>query len=251
MFALSKRAVLLLAAAVTGVSLAAALTVAPKALAWDWHSLPSGYGVYSYQLVCHTSTDNCLNGDNSTCDVVTITAPNATPNQTSVQDCSDPNFQAEIDAFVNATVCTVNPAADPSLCSPTTTSVASTTAQTTTTPTTTTAAAPASTTTTTSAAPASSPAVATASPTLAAAPAPATTTTQTVTVTTTVEDPSLTQRVTALEQNYAALAARVNAIEQANAAAWQTYHDDIVAGLAPAAAALDARSVALNAVYQL
>jgi hypothetical protein len=249
MSGLSKRAVLLLAAVATGVSLAAALTVAPKALAWDWHSLPSGYGVYSYQLVCHTATDNCLNGDNSTCEVVTITAPNATPNQTSVQDCSDPNFQAEIDAFVNATICTINPAADPALCSPPTTSVASTTDQTTTAVSTTTTTAP---TTTQAAAPAASPSTATAAPATSAPTASASVAPiQTVTVTTTVEDPSLAQRVTALEQNYAALAARVNAIEQANAAAWQTYHDDIVAGLAPAAAALDARSVALNAVYQL
>jgi hypothetical protein len=72
-----------------------------------------------------------------------------------------------------------------------------------------------------------------------------------VTVTVTTTDAALGARVAALEQQYAVLAARVTAIEDANAASWQAFHDAIVAGETPEAAALTARSAGMNAIYMI
>lgn len=211
---LTHRTIILVAVAAAGLTAAISLTVAPSAKAWDWHSLPSGYGVSSYQLVCHTATDDCLNGDGSTCDVVTITAPNASPGQLSVQDCSDPSFQSEIDSFVDATICAVNPSADPGRCAPPPTTTAAPPATTTQATTTTTASTTTSQGATTAPSGGSSPTGSGGTATTATAtPAgPTTTVTQTVTV----EDPTVQQQLTELQQRLAVDEARISALEQKN-----------------------------------
>lgn len=212
----------LAAVLVAGIA-AAALISAPSASAWDLGSLPPGFayddvvydmstGIYSYEVVYKP---NGVLVDVTHIVYGTAQYP-AAP--------TDPNFQANLDAFVNA-----------HYTAPTTTSAPTTTAAATTTAATTTQAAP--TTTAAAAAP--------------VAPSATTTDTQTVAITTTVADPTLVDRVTALESEYAALAARVDAIQQANQAAWTTFSDDLAAGMDTASAALDARSSGMNALYEL
>lgn len=73
----------------------------------------------------------------------------------------------------------------------------------------------------------------------------------TTTVIVTTTDQALTDRVAALEQNYASLAARVDAIAAANTASWDAFSQTIAAGGTVADAALAARSAGWNAIYQL
>jgi hypothetical protein len=214
------------AALAAGVGAAVALTFPHAASAWDWQHLPLHY---STSVVHYTDL-----GGNA-CEKISIDG------NYMGDTCTDPAaLQANVDAYVNATVCDRDPAAGQAagLCLPTTTAATTTTADTTTAATTTTTAATTDATSTVTA------------PTTSTGPA-VTTDTQTVTITTTVEDPALAARVTALEQNYATLAARVTAIQDANAAAWQTFHDKVAAGWNIPAAALAARSAGLNAVYEL
>lgn len=82
----------------------------------------------------------------------------------------------------------------------------------------------------------------------AAPPAPAPTT---VTVTTVLTDPTIDQRLTALEANYAALAKRVDAIANANTASWDAFSASLAAGGTVADAAIAARSAGWNAIYKL
>lgn len=120
----------------------ALLMFAPVASAWDWMGLPNGYSVADGNLGggCHQIS---VNGNliGSTCDV---------------------GFQTALNAYVDATICTVNPTAGGAACATTTTA---TTTQ------------PATTTTV-----------------VVTGPPPATTTTVTQPVTTTVE--TTTQTVT-------------------------------------------------------
>lgn len=238
-----KKLIIAIAALAAGAAASVALTFPHVAGAWDWHSLPSGY-IAGYYTTCYD--DSGVNheptcGSIPTCDHISISSSAGSFTEA---DCVA-SFQNDLDAYIGRTVCTVNPGADPTLCSPTTTTAAAAT-------TTTDAATTDAVTTTTTAVQTSAPAAASAS---AAAPAtaaaPTTTSTETVTVTTIVEDPALAARVSTLEQEYAQLATRVTAIQDANAAAWQTFHDDLVAGMSAPAAALDARSAGLNALYLL
>jgi PKD domain len=133
---ISKRTLLVSVTGIAGLAAAVALTLPAAALAWDWQSLPSGYGVSSYQTICHVSTDPCVNGEGSICNHVTITAPGTPQYQKSETDCVNPTFQADIDSFINATICTINPAAGQSqgMCMPTTTTSPQTTTGESTTP---------------------------------------------------------------------------------------------------------------------
>lgn len=105
---------------------AAAGLLAPVASAWNWDGLPSGYSVR-----VASGDPTCVGGR-----VVRV-------NGHLIGCTNDSGFQSALDNYINSTICTVNPSADPGLCPPTTTT---TTAQTTTTTptTTTTAAAPVS-----------------------------------------------------------------------------------------------------------
>lgn len=87
----------------------------------------------------------------------------------------------------------------------------------------------------------------------ATAPAPAVTTTASAPVTTTAtcDVACLNARVAVLEQNYAALASRVDAIAKANDASWAAFVDALNAGASTVDAAIAARSAGLNAIYQL
>lgn len=220
-----------LAAATLAAGVTAAALIAQPASAWSIDTLPLGCRatlVYDTSVAGWAYDVNC--GGRPTEIVYGTNQPPAPP--------TNPDFQTQLDAFINA-----------NYTAPATTTTATTTAQTTT------AAAP---TTTTSA-----PATTTDATTTAAAPvttttaaAPVATVTVTTTDTTTAPAPATTTtdvqtQIDSLSAQLAALAARVNADEQANAAAWQTYHDDLVAGVDPATAALDARSAGLNAIYQL
>jgi hypothetical protein len=224
--------------AVTG--LFAGMGVWPTdASAWDFQNLPNGYTQTDIFLpITDTTQGQCIDVKLSYSDGQGI-------HRVDLGSNCDPGFQAALDSFVNASICTVNPGAGGSAC--VTTTQQTTTVQATTDPgttttdpgTTTTAAAPADTTTP-------------ADTTVGGTGAAATPTTSVPTTTTPDCDlDCLTARVTALEALYVQLANRVTAIEDANAAAWQTFHDDLVAGMAPADAALDARSSGLNALYEL
>jgi hypothetical protein len=61
----------------------------------------------------------------------------------------------------------------------------------------------------------------------------------------------LNARVAVLEQSYAALAGRVDAIAKANDASWAAFVDALNAGASTVDAAIAARSAGLNAIYQL
>lgn len=82
----------------------ALLAFASPAFAWDWMNLPNGYSVADSNLGngCHGIT---VNGNliGSTC---------------------DPGFQTALNAFVDSTVCVVNPAVGGSACQPKTTTTA-------------------------------------------------------------------------------------------------------------------------------
>lgn len=215
------RIIPLSAAGLAGLAAAVALTFPAIANAWDWTHLPAGYTVHD--SIYHPS-------GGGSCDRITV-------NGTYIGDaCDTANFQTALDAYINSTICTVNPAAGGSACVTTTATAAATTTTTvaTTDPGTTSA------TTTAAAAPVGTAPSATAS-----------TQTVTTTETVTVSDPALTARVTTLEAEYAALAARVGAIEQANAAAEAAYNQAITAGDSPELAASIAISTALNTLYGL
>lgn len=215
----------LLALAVAGVVVA--LSLAPAAAAWEWTNLPNGYSVYvsSYQ-----------NADGSTCHIVRIDG------RLMGDDCVDAAaMYVAIDAYVNSTICTKNPAAGGAACAPATT-----------------AAPPPVTTSETPPAPPPPPATTTISepPPAAPAPPPATTTvtvtvTTTTTATTTTVDQSITDRLTAIENALRDLTSRIERLELASAAAQIAYDQAIAAGSDSAAAAELARGTYLNAEYGL
>lgn len=220
-------------AALTGAGVVAALALAPVALAaWDWHSLPDGYSVTSsFTTVCHIATDPCVGGEGSICTHLSVSAGAAgTFTET---DCVNPTFQSDLDAYVNRTICTVNPAAGGSACAPATTAQPATTEPpaTTTTPPTTTAAPPVTT-------------------TAPIDPGPPPTTTAVTTATTTAA-PTLEDRIKTLEDQIAALTNRVDRLEKAVDAAWLAYEQEIQKGTDSATAADIARATYLNAVYGL
>jgi hypothetical protein len=210
------RAIPIVAAAAAGVAAAIALTVPAVAQAWSPTNLPPGV-----TIVQHGS----LSDPSSPCaEWWYLKADGAV----SPKFCTDsPTYQQDFDAWVDA-----------HYTPPATTTAPPTTTGTDTTATTT--AAPSATTTTT-ALPAGDPGATTTTATP----------TQTVTVTVTAIDPTINDRLTALEQQYAALAARVDAIAQANTAAWSAFVDALNSGASTVDAALAARSAGLNAIYQL
>lgn len=184
-----KRPLAALVVFATGLFAATVLTFPATALAWDWHQLPAGYAVSNHTTICHIATDPCVDGEGSTCNHLTIhTQIGVTFSET---DCVNPNFQQHLDAYVDSTICRVNPAAGGQACivSTSTTTAAGTTSET----------PPAGTTTT------AGPGETT--------PATTPTVTVTTTVTTTVADPTLEARLTALEQRNAANEARIAELE--------------------------------------
>lgn len=218
------------AAAVAGLVLAL-LVLAPSASAWDWHALPAGYAITSsYTTVCHVATDPCVDGEGSTCTHLGISAAGAGSfNET---DCVNPTFQADLDAFVDSTICTVNPAAGGAACQPASTSAPPETAT-----------QPATTT----------------EPTPPATTEPGTTTVETApptttTLATTIVDPAiaaLNDRVAALEQALSALTSRVARLELAVDASQAAFEQQLAQGADVATAAAVARATYLNAVYGL
>lgn len=208
-----KRITLLAIFAALGLAAALGLTAKP-ALAWDIANLPAPYTVSGYTDV------SAAQGTCQTFYVVTWYGQSVTLGYgpevgQQFSDCN-PQLQSQLDAFVDSTI---------NLTPPVTTT------------------APVTTTT--------APVTTTAPPTTTDAQPPATTATVTTTVTTTIVDPTIDARLTALEQNYAQLAARVDAIAQANTAAWTAFIDATNAGASVSDAALAARSAGLNAIYQL
>jgi hypothetical protein len=203
----------LLAAAVAALGLTAGLFSFPgTANAWDIASLPAGFAI---QHTADTSATSCS-------DYYTIKY--VSPLWVTLAEgriCTDSptGFQHDLDAFVDA-----------NYIAPVTTTADTTTTTATATDATTTTAAPSGATTPTD-----------------TSPVPAETTTVTVTVT----DPTVDKRLTALEVDYAALAARVDANALANTAAWDAFIAATAAGESPAAAALAARSAGWNAIYDL
>lgn len=202
----------LLTALLAALGLATGLVVfTPAANAWDWQNLPTGYSPSI--VIYHTS-----GGD--TCRQLTI-------NGTYIGDtCNDPDFQQKVDAYIDSTICTVNPGAGGNACITTSATTANTTTDTTTTTTD-----PTSTDTTTT--------------------PPSTVPAGTDTTATTPAGPSLQEQVTSLQQQLAQLATRVGALEQANTAAWDAFSATLAAGGTTAQAALAARSAGLNAIYEL
>lgn len=191
-----KAIVLVLVAAAGAVT--ASLSFPHTASAWDWHSLPAGYGVSSYTTVCDAQTDPCIT-DGMTCNHLTVTAPNATPHTFAETDCVNPSFQADLDGFVDATICTVNPSAGGTACAPATTTTAVSATTTATVAQTTTSASPAQTTTVTQTAPTNTVTVTN----VAAATAPAAT----------PGTSDLDARLTAIEQRLDVDEARIQALE--------------------------------------
>jgi hypothetical protein len=208
---------LVLAAIVLSLGLGAAAIVTATANAWDVNSLPGNCGSSPPISDSTYGWEYRVHCDaDSVMLVYGANPPPAAPTNAS--------FQSDLDAFVDAHY----------------TAPAATTADPAPTDTTTTTAAPPDTTTT----------GATTSGTTA-------TVTVTTTVTTTTTDTTacdlacLNARVGALEKNYTDLAARVDAIRQANDAAWVAFIDALNSGSSTADAALAARSAGLNAIYQL
>lgn len=221
-----------LAALATAGTLAA-LAFAPTASAWDWTSLPNGYGV----------TDNNLGNG---CHDITVAAHHIGSN-------CDPGFQGALDAYIDSTICTVNPAAGGAACQPTTTAVTTTTS-TAAPPGPVTTTAPVATTTTAATAAPVATSIVTTTTTLTTAPPPSppvTTVTVTTTDATAVQIAALADRITALEQQIAALTKHVDRIALAGDVAWLAFQQAVTGGADIAAAADIARGTWLNAVNGL
>jgi len=219
--------------ALAAIGFGAALLAFPRiASAWDYGSLPSGCSQggtqydstgpnYAYKVSCSGVLSGWMHYGS-----------NPYP-----QAATDPAFQGNLDAFVDA-----HYTAPVTTTAQTTTSASTTTTAPTTTAVTTTATTPATTTDTTAT-------------TTVAAPAVTTTVTVTDTTTTTAvtttTDPTIEARIAALEAEYIALSKRVTAIQEANAASWDAFIAASQAGASPADAALAARSAGTNALYLL
>jgi hypothetical protein len=210
-----RRTCLLIVFAALGLAAALGVTAQPAA-AWDIGSLPAPYTVDSQY--------DASNGDCPNFYVVHWYDQSVRLGYGVNSHGSDCNsqFQHDLDAFVDSTINQTPP-------------VTSTVA-TTTTAATTTVAPPAPT-------------------TVAQPPAPTPTTTATPTDTTATTPACdlacLTARVGALETNYTTLAARVDAIANANTASWDAFKAAIDGGASVSDAALAARSAGLNAIYLL
>lgn len=220
-----------LAVVVLALGVAAAMFATPQAHAagdWSWGSLPNGYGtsVVNYSPTpgtnCHqVSIDGHYMGD----------------------DCTDPaGLQANVNSYVDSTICTRNPAAGQShgMCFPQPTTTDAPAATTSTDGTTTTSASPPVTTTVTGPG---------ATTTVPGGTTP--TVTDTTSTTPTCDITCLEARIAALEKQYADLAHRVDAIQQANTASWDAFSQVIADGGSVADAAAAARSAGLNAIYLL
>ena len=215
------RAAALTMLAVTGAAIGAGTWTA-VANAWNIDNLPNGYS----EVRIHLADPACID----------LQISYGTAGITDIGSTCDPGFQSNLDAYVNATICTVNPAAGQAegMCLPpaTTTTDTAVTTDTTAAPAVTTTATPAVTTTAT----------------------PAVTTTAVVTdpaTATTTDTTSIESRLATLEAEYAALSQRVDAIAQANTASWDAFISTVNSGGTVADAALAARSAGLNAIYQL
>lgn len=91
------------------------------ALAWDISSLPAGFHVINGHQISGT-----------TCNFYYVIETTSGPFDISSNLCTDSlTLQADIDSFVDAHVCVVNPAADQPLCNPTTSTTTTTTPSTT------------------------------------------------------------------------------------------------------------------------
>lgn len=197
-------------AALVAAGAVAALTLAPAASAWDWQALPGGY-TYAAQP---TTVDG------KTCNQVRVGGVGV--GVFNGNDC-DPGFQAGLDAFVNSTICRVNPAAGGSACPQPTTAPAS--------------APPATTTDTPPAAPPTQTVVGTV--------------TVTVTQPLTPVEQSLSDQLAALAAQVQALTDRVTILEKASDAALLAMQQALENGSSPAEAAAIARGTALNVIYGL
>lgn len=208
----------------------AALVVAPTASAWDWMHLPAHYNVSS------VSYGTCPGSSSVQWITVSI-------NGTALGSTCDAGFQAAVDAYVDSTICTVNPQAGGSACAPTTTTAPATTTDTT------------STTTTTSTTPgATTTASTTPTSTTPADPGSTTAVTNTTAAVTTALSPAeqtLSDKIDALAAQIAALTTRVDRLAAASDAAWLAYQQALESGETPAAAAMIARGTALNVIYGL
>lgn len=214
---------LTLAALAAAGAIAAALIAAPTAAAsWDWMHLPAHYNVSSVSY--------------GTCPGSGILWRTVSINGVSMGSTCDAGFQAAVDAYIDSTICTVNPDVGGSACTPTTTTIAATTGTTTTDPAVTTTI---TTTTTTAADPGSS----------------TPTTTQPIqTSTTTAVDPqvaAINARVDQLEQQIAMLTSRVGRLEFAGDAASLAFQQALANGQDVPTAAAIARGTWMNAVYGL
>lgn len=179
-------AALVLLAAVGALSAGA---FSPAAQAWDVNALPGGF-----------SASHLFDSGATACsDYYTIQFAGG---KSGPICAGSPSFQADVDSFVDAHVCTVNPGADPALCSPPPPIPKSTTSTTTvviTAPVITTPANPPAGTTTTSPAITTTPAV--------TVPAPVV---STVTVTTATD---LAAALTLIQQRLDWIEFRINALE--------------------------------------
>ena len=216
-------------AAIAGAASAVLLT-ADRALAWDYGNLPAGCSQagtiydssgpsYTYTIECGSATTSILYGASP--------YPSAPTN---------PNFQSDLDAFVDANYTPpATSTSTPASTDATTSTSASTTtgseSPATTTGTTTTSGAAS---TTTDAAPTTTSVLPT---TAAAAAGP------------TVDE--LQAQLDELKAQLAALNTRVGKLEQASVDAWSAFQGAIETGATPDAAALTARSVAMNDLYGL
>ena len=203
-------------AALTAAGVLAALAIAPAAAAYTWDQLP-GLG---YSLSVENLADGCH----------VVSAGYGSAAKTLIGNDCDADFQAKLDAFVQATC----PCAQP-----TTTAAPASTVTPTTPPVTTTSPsdpAPAPTPTTTEAAPTTP------------------TTTAIETATTSAVDARIAQLeadIASLKTLLAALTARVDRVVHAGDVAWLAFQEAILNGKDAAAAADIARGTYLNAVNGL
>lgn len=197
----------------------AALLVASTASAWDVSSIPNGYAVI---------TDSGHAG----CAGIFYTI-----NNNAIGCSADSDFGAALNTFIDNTICTVNPSADPQRCAPTTTTATTTT----------TIADPV----TTTAPPATQPPPVGTTTITQTVTTPTETTTVGVTTTVSIVEQSLQQQIDALAAQLAQLTDRVTRLEKAGDASWLAFQQAVAGGADAATAADQARGTWLNVVNQL
>lgn len=210
-------------------AIVAALTIAPTASAsWDWTNLPAGYHVVD------ASNGPCPDGSGATQHWITLNGTQIFPST------CDSGFQAALDAYVDSTICTVNPQAGGAACAPTTTAAPTDTVATTTT-------AVDTSTTTTAAPPATTDPANTPPATTTVDPAAAGQTTTALTP----NEQSLQDQIDKLAAQISALTSRVDRLDQASVAAQLAYQQAIANGDTPDVAAEIARGIGMNVIFGL